>query len=81
MLLGGSSSVNPVADDAAVAAKVAAARAPLEALSNQVVGQLTTPLVGHTDRKIGRNQETNTGNLVCTALAWAASTLVSDAGA
>lgn len=35
-------------------------------------GQLVTPLVGHADRSIGRNSETNTGNLICAALTHAA---------
>lgn len=39
-------------------------------------GQLVTPLVGAADRSIGRNQETNAGNLVCEALTYAATTSV-----
>ena len=42
-------------------------------------GVLTTPLVGHADRTIGRNQETNTGVLICDSLKWAAQTIVSRA--
>ena len=40
-------------------------------------GVLTTPLVGHADRTIGRNQETNTGVLICDSLKWAAQSIVS----
>lgn len=39
VLLGGSGSVNPVADDPAVAARVEELRAPLAALATQVVGK------------------------------------------
>lgn len=39
-------------------------------------GQLTTGLVGAADRSIGRNQETNAGNLVCEALKYAATSSV-----
>ena len=116
VLLGGASSSNPVADDPAVAARVAELRAPLALLGNTVVGELlhrglgvwaaasrltnaaseaaalldaclahnpsparsagelVTPLFGHADRNIVRNQETNTGNLVCAALRFAAET-------
>lgn len=37
-------------------------------------GSLSTPLVGAADRTIGRNQETNAGNLVCASLKYAAQT-------
>ncbi|PSC67806.1 multifunctional 2, 3 -cyclic-nucleotide 2 -phosphodiesterase 5 -nucleotidase 3 -nucleotidase [Micractinium conductrix] len=68
VLLGGASSSNPVADDPAVAARVAALGAPLALLGNTVVGVLTTPLVSRGD------QESNAGNLACAALRWAADT-------
>lgn len=39
VLLGGSATSNPVADDAAVAARVAELGAPLTAMGSQVVGE------------------------------------------
>ena len=50
-------------------------------LWRHVAGQLATPLYGNIDRTIGRNQETNTGDLICEALKWAAQTLVSGGAA
>jgi hypothetical protein len=47
------------------------------ALTTLVVGQLATPLVGAANKVIGRNQETNAGDLVCEALIWGAQTIVS----